>query len=238
MSRIVLVAVALIAAGWTSSAQAADLSYGSRPLHRQPAAQLPIAGPVPISAAISARTGVRSTTTRPSRPVSSAACKPATTGRSVLWYSASKATSRATAPTILCAVEILQPLVRHRPWPGRLRHQQRPVLRHRGSRVRRIDRPTFGLSESHTNAGWTVGSAPKSASPGTGAPRSNISMSICTTATSRLPASRTATGSDGARRRELSLLKQQENIDYRKLPAASRPGFFCAYASRGNAQAS
>ena len=30
MSRIVLGAVALIAAGWTASAQAADLSYGSR----------------------------------------------------------------------------------------------------------------------------------------------------------------------------------------------------------------
>ena len=101
---------------------------------------MPIAGPAPISAAISAMPGARSTTTRPGRRVFRAACRAATTGRPVRGCSASKATSRRPAPTTLRALEVLQPVVRHRARPGRLCVQQHPVLRHRRSGVRRIAR--------------------------------------------------------------------------------------------------
>ena len=119
---------------------------------------MPIAGPAPISAAISAMPGARSTTTRPSRRVSRAACRPATTGRPARGCSASKATSRRPAPTIHsrpgssptrgsapCAAASATPSTTSCSYGtgglafGELRGE------------------TFGLSETHTNAGWTVG---------------------------------------------------------------------------------
>ena len=142
MNRIVLGAVALIAAGWTASAQAADLSYGSpAPYTVNPAAQHAIAGPAPISAAISAMPGARSTTIRPSRRVSRAASRPATIGRRVPWVFGVEGDIQATG-----ADDTFAPWKFSNPWFGTVRgrvgyaFKQHFVLRHRRSGVRRIAR--------------------------------------------------------------------------------------------------
>jgi outer membrane immunogenic protein len=54
-------------------------------------------------------------------------------------------------------VEIFQPLVRHGSRSRRLAVQQHSVLRHGGLAFGELRATTFGLSESHTNAGWTLG---------------------------------------------------------------------------------
>ena len=94
------------------------------------------------------------------------------------------------------AVEILQPVVRHRARPGRLRLQQHPVLRHRrvSPSANCAARPSGCRNPTPPRAGPWV-SAPNSAWRQTGAPRSNISMSISPTANSPLQGCQTAIGS-------------------------------------------
>ncbi len=101
----------------------------------------PIAGPAPISVAISAMPGARSTTIRPSRRASRAASRPATIGSPVRGCSASKATSKLTG-----AEDTFAPWKFSNPWfgtrarPRRLCLQQHPVLWYRRPGVRRIAR--------------------------------------------------------------------------------------------------
>ena len=135
MSRFVLGALALIGAGWTMSARAADLNYGAP----TPATSgsIPIAGPVPILVAIGYAWGSVANN-RQSRPESWAAFRPATIGSSgSLWCSVSKATSRRPGPI---AAWIFQPWFGTVRQPRRLRVQQHPVLRHGRSRLRRTAR--------------------------------------------------------------------------------------------------
>ncbi len=101
----------------------------------------PIAGPVPISAAISAMPGDRSTTTRPSRRVSPAACRPATTGRPGPWVFGVEGDIQATG-----ANDTFAPWKFSNPWFGTVRGRVGYAFnnimfyRHRRSRVRRTAR--------------------------------------------------------------------------------------------------
>ena len=196
MSRIVLGAVALIAAGWTVSAQAADLPYGSRAPYtvNQPLNAYSWAGPY-LGGNLGYDWGtVDNNPTKPSGFVGGV--QAGYNWQRARGCSASRATSRPPAPPI-----------RSRPGSSRTRGSAR--VRGRagyalnnilfygtgGLAFGELRGETFGLSETHTNAGWTPASAPKSALRRTGAPRSNISTSICPTAISPSPACQTATGS-------------------------------------------
>ena len=197
MSRFVLRALALIAAGWTMSAQAADLNYGSRAPYtvNQPLNAYSWAGPYLGGNLGYAWGSVDNNPTKPSGFVGRRSGRLQLADRSV------GVRRRRRHPgdrrrRYLRALEILQPLVRHRARPGRLCAQQHPVLRHRRSGLRRIARPDLrpvGIPHQRRLDRWA--SAPNSASRRTGAPRSNISMSISPTATSSSPARRTAIAS-------------------------------------------
>ena len=145
MSRIAFAAVALTAAGFTGSAQAADL-YGSRPNYynsNPPPLDRTWIGPYLGGNIGYAWGSVDNNPTKPSGFVGGV--RPATIGGSVhrvSGSSASKATSRRLAPTRrFRALEIFQSVVRHGARPGGLSlHQQFSCLRHRRPRVRRIAR--------------------------------------------------------------------------------------------------
>ena len=159
MNRIVLGAVALIAAGWTVSAQAADLPYGSRAPYtvNQPLNAYSWAGPY-LGANLGYAWG--SVDNNPTKPSGFVGRRP---GRlqladRVRGCSASKATSRPPAPTIPFA-----PWKFSNPWFGTVRGRAGYAFNNilfygtGGLAFGELRGETFGLSESHTTAGWTAG---------------------------------------------------------------------------------
>ncbi len=179
-------AVALIAAGWTVSAQAADLSYGTRAPYtvNQPLNAYSWAGPY-LGGNLGYTWGtVDNNPTKPSGFEGGV-----TAGYNWQlgspWVFGVEGDIQATG-----AYDTFAPWKFSNPWFGTVRGRVGYALSNvlfygtGGLAFGELRGETFGLSESHTNAGWTLASAPKSALPRTGAPRSNIFTSICRTAIS------------------------------------------------------
>ena len=142
MSRFVLGALALIAAGWTMSAQAADLNYGSRAPYtvNQPLNAYSWAGPY-LGGNLGYAWG--SVDNNPTKPSGFVGRRP---GRLQLaepgpWVFGVEGDIQATG-----AEETFAPWKFSNPWFGTVRGrvgyalQQRPVLRHRRSGLRRTAR--------------------------------------------------------------------------------------------------
>src|ERR1700753_3707371 len=114
---------------------------------------MPIAGPAPISAAILATPGARSTTIRPSRRASRAAVRPASP-----WVFGMEGDIQATG-----ASDTFAPWKFSNPWFGTVRGRVGYALNNvlfygtGGLAFGELKGETFGLTETHTNAGWTLG---------------------------------------------------------------------------------
>ena len=197
MSRFVLRALALIAAGWTMSAQAADLNYGSRGPYtvNQPLNAYSWAGPYLGGNLGYAWGSVDNNLTKPSGFAGGVQAG-YNWQQGGPWVFGVEGDIEATG-----ADDTFAPWKFANPWFGTVRGRVGYALGNvlfygtGGLAFGELRATTFGLSESHTNAGWTAGVAPRWALHRTGAPRSNISMSIWPTAISSLQARQTATGS-------------------------------------------
>ena len=197
MSRFVLRALALIAAGWTMSAQAADLNYGSRAPYtvNQPLNAYSWAGPY-LGGNLGYAWG--SVDNNPTKPSGFAGgVQAGYNWQNGPWVFGIEGDIQATG-----AEETFAPWKFSNPWFGTLRGRvgyalgNVTVLRHRRSGLRRTARHHLrpvGIPHQCGLDRWA--SAPKWALRRTGAPRSNISMSIFPTAISSSPAHRTATAS-------------------------------------------
>ena len=158
MGRLVLRALALVAAAWTMSAQAADMNYGSRAPYtvNQPLNAYSWAGPY-LGGNLGYAWG--SVDNNPTKPSGFAGgIQAGYNWQNGPWVFGVEGDIQATRRRRnLCAVEILQPLVRHAARPGRLRARQCMFYGTGGLAFGELRATTFGLSESHTNAGWTAG---------------------------------------------------------------------------------
>ena len=227
MSRIVFGAVALIATSWMMSAQAADLPYGSRTPYtvNQPLNAYSWAGPY-LGGNLGYGWGaVNNNPTRPAGLVGGV--QGGYNWQNGPSCSASKATSRPTAPRILS-----------RPGSSRTRGSERCAAG-----------PAMPSTTSCSTAPAVWRSAncaarpsgcrkptPAPAGPRASAPNSawreldrQDRISLCRSRRQPLLPHRNVERLSiraGARRRELSLLEFNKKNFYRNLPAASRPGFF------------
>ena len=96
---------------------------------------------------------------------------------------------------------------------------------------------TFGLSESHTSAGWTVGvGAEVGFSPNWSAKVEYLYVDLSSSNFAITGVSNGYSSGVGARRRELSLLIAEEENTGQQPPGRSRPGFFFARCSLESAQ--
>ena len=156
MSRIAF-AAALMTAGLTGSAQAADLPYGSRAPYtvNQPLNAYSWAGPY-LGGNLGYGWG--SVDNNPTKPNgSSAAYRAATTGRTAPWCSASKPNPGQRRQRYFA------PWKFSNPWFGTVRGRAGYAINNilfygtGGLAFGELRGQTFGLSESHTTAGWTAG---------------------------------------------------------------------------------
>jgi outer membrane immunogenic protein len=161
MNRLVLGAVALIAAGWTASARAADLPYAPRALNtvNQPLDVYSWAGPY-LGANLGYAWG----------SVDQNATKPSgfaggiqggynwQTGQTGPWVFGVEGDIHATG-----AEDTFAPWKFSNPWFGTLRGRAGYAFNNvlfygtGGLAFGELRAETFGLSESHTTAGWTAG---------------------------------------------------------------------------------
>ena len=238
MSRIVLGALALIAAGWTASAQAADFTYGSRAPYtvNQPLNAYSWAGPYLGGNLGYAWGSVDNNPTKPSR------FRRRRAGRLQLAERPVGVRRRRRHPghrrrRYLCAVEILQSLVRHRARPRSATPSTTSCsTAPAGLAFGELRAETFGLSESHTNAGWTAGvGAEFGFAPNWSAKIEYLYVDLVQQQFHHHRRLERLQLRHGARRRQLSLLTATRN-DYprtRNLPAAARGrDFFCTCARR------
>ena len=158
MNRVVLGAAALIAAGWTASAQAADLSYGSPAPYTvyQPLNMYSWAGPY-LGANLGYGWGsVDNNPTQPSGLVGGAQA-------GYNWQSGAMVFGLEGDLQASAADDTFAPWKFSNPWfgtvRGRVGYAFGNVLLYGtgGLAFGELRGETFGLSESHTNAGWTVG---------------------------------------------------------------------------------
>ena len=135
------------------------------------------------------------------------------------------------------ALEVLQSLVRHAARPRRLCLQQHPVLRHRAaSPSASCAAQTFGLSESHTTAGWTAGvGAEVGFAPNWSAKIEYLYVDLSSSQFAITGVSNGYRFGVVPRRRELSLLiaTRRYRHNHNSRPRR-RPGFF--YASANSAK--
>jgi outer membrane immunogenic protein len=158
MNRIVLGAVALIAAGWAASAQGADLSYGSPAPYtvNQPLNMYSWAGPY-LGANLGYGWGsVDNNPTNPSGFVGGAQA-------GYNWQSGAMVFGIEGDLQASAADDTFAPWKFSNPWfgtvRGRVGYAFGNVLLYGtgGLAFGELRGETFGLSESHTNAGWTAG---------------------------------------------------------------------------------
>ena len=158
MSRFVLRALTLIAAGWTMSAQAADLNYGSRAPYtvNQPLNAYSWAGPY-LGGNIGYGWG--SVDNNPTRPSGFAGgIQAGYNWQTGPWVFGAEGDIQVTG-----AEQTFAPWKFSNPWFGTLRGRVGYALNNvmffgtGGIAFGELRANTFGLSESHTNAGWTVG---------------------------------------------------------------------------------
>src|SRR5258708_32641743 len=158
MSRFVLRALALIAAGWTMSAQAADLNYGSRAPYtaNQPLNAYSWAGPY-LGGNLGYAWG--SVDNNPTKPSGFAGgVQAGYNWQQGPWVFGVEGDIQATG-----ADDTFAPWKFANPWFGTVRGRVRYALGNvllygtGGLAFGELRATTFGLSESHTNARWTAG---------------------------------------------------------------------------------
>ena len=158
MSRFVLRALTLIAAGWTMSAWAADLNYGSHAPYtvNQPLNAYSWAGPY-LGGNIGYGWG--SVDNNPTKPSGFAGgIQAGYNWQTGPWVFGAEGDIQATG-----AEQTFAPWKFSNPWFGTLRGRVGYALNNvmffgtGGIAFGELRANTFGLSESHTNAGWTVG---------------------------------------------------------------------------------
>ena len=158
MSRFVLRALALIAAGWTASAQAADLSYGSPAPYtvNQPLNMYSWAGPY-LGANLG--NGWGSVDNNPTQPAGLVGGAQA----GYNWQSGAMVFGLEGDLQASAADDTFAPWKFSNPWfgtvRGRVGYAFGNVLLYGtgGLAFGELRGETFGLSESHTTAGWTAG---------------------------------------------------------------------------------
>jgi outer membrane immunogenic protein len=158
MKRIVLGAVALAAAGWVASAGAADLPYGSRAPYtvNQPLNVYSWAGPY-LGGNLGYEWG--SVDNNPAKPSGFAGgVQAGYNWQTGPWVFGVEGDIQATG-----AQDTFAPWKFSNPWFGTLRGRAGYALNNilfygtGGLAFGELRGQTFGLSESHTNVGWTVG---------------------------------------------------------------------------------
>ena len=156
MSRIVLIVSALIAASWTTSVEAADLGYGQPYTVNQPLNMYSWAGPY-LGGNIGWDWGsVDNNPTKPSGLVGGA--QAGYNWQTGPWVFGIEGDLEATG-----ASDTFAPWKFSNPWVGTVRGRAGYALNNilfygtGGLAFGELSGQTFGLSESHTNAGWTVG---------------------------------------------------------------------------------
>ncbi|HEX9470862.1 MAG TPA: outer membrane protein [Bradyrhizobium sp.] len=158
MKRLVSGAVALIAAGWTIPTAAADLPYGSRAPYtvNQPLNAYSWAGPY-LGANIGYEWG--SVTNNPTKPSGfEGGAQAGYNFQSGPWVFGIEGDIEATG-----ASDTFAPWKFSNPWFGTVRGRAGYAFNNilfygtGGLAFGELRAETFGLSESHTNAGWTVG---------------------------------------------------------------------------------
>jgi outer membrane immunogenic protein len=156
MSRIALVAAALVAAVWTSSVEAADLGYGQPYTVNQPLNMYSWAGPY-LGGNIGWDWGsVDNNPTKPSGFVGGA--QAGYNWQNGPWVFGIEGDIQGTG-----ASDTFAPWKFSNPWFGTVRGRVGYALNNilfygtGGLAFGELTGQTFGLSESHTNAGWTVG---------------------------------------------------------------------------------
>jgi outer membrane immunogenic protein len=158
MKRLVLGAVAVIATGWTASARAADLPYGSRAPYtvNQPLNGYSWAGPYLGGNLGYAWGKVQNSLTKPSGFVGGA--QAGYNWQMGSWVLGLEADIQATG-----ADDTFAPWKFSNPWFGTLRGRVGYAFSNimfygtGGLAFGELRGETFGLSESHTTAGWTAG---------------------------------------------------------------------------------
>lgn len=158
MGRIVLVAAAFIAAGWTASVQAADLPYGSRGPYtvNQPLNMYSWAGPYLGGNVGWAWGTVDNNPTKPSGFVGGV--QAGYNWQTGPWVFGVEGDLQATG-----ASDTFAPWKFSNPWFGTVRGRAGYALNNilfygtAGLAFGELRGETFGLAETHTNAGWTVG---------------------------------------------------------------------------------
>ena len=157
MSKFVLRSLALVAAGWTMSAQAADMNYGSRPYTvNQPLNAYSWAGPY-LGGNIGYGWG--SVYNNPTKPSGFAGGVQAGYNlQNGPWVFGIEGDIQASG-----AEQTFAPWKFSNPWFGTLRGRAGYALSNvlfygtGGLAFGELRATTFGLSESNTNAGWTLG---------------------------------------------------------------------------------
>jgi outer membrane immunogenic protein len=158
MKRLVLGAVAVIATGWTASARAADLPYGSRAPYtvNQPLNGYSWAGPYLGGNLGYAWGKVQNSLTKPSGFVGGA--QAGYNWQMGSWVLGLEADVQATG-----ADDTFAPWKFSNPWFGTVRGRVGYAFSNimfygtGGLAFGELRGETFGLSESHTTAGWTAG---------------------------------------------------------------------------------
>jgi outer membrane immunogenic protein len=158
MNKILLGAVALLAAGWTVSAEAADLSYGSRAPYtvNQPLNAYSWAGPY-LGANLGYAWG--SVDNNPTNPSGfSGGVQAGYNWQTGPWMFGVEGDIQATG-----ADDTFAPWKFSNPWFGTVRGRAGYAFNNilfygtGGLAFGELRGETFGLSESHTTAGWTAG---------------------------------------------------------------------------------
>ena len=158
MSRFILAAAALIAAGWTVSAQAADLPYGSHAPYtvNQPLNAYSWAGPY-LGGNLGYEWG--SVSNNPTKPSGfEGGAQAGYNFQSGPWVFGIEGDIEATG-----ASDTFAPWKFSNPWFGTVRGRVGYAFNNimfygtGGLAFGELRGETFGLSESHTNAGWTAG---------------------------------------------------------------------------------
>jgi outer membrane immunogenic protein len=158
MRRFVLIAVMLMAAGWTMSAQAADLPYGSRAPYtvNQPLNSYSWAGPY-LGGNLGYSWGsVDNNFAKPSGI--SGGVQGGYNWQNGPWVFGVEGDIQATG-----ADDTFAPWKFSNPWFGTMRGRAGYAVNNilfygtAGLAFGELTGETFGLSESHTNAGWTAG---------------------------------------------------------------------------------
>jgi outer membrane immunogenic protein len=158
MNRIVLGAVALVAAGWTTSAAAADLNYAPRSPYtvNQPLNAYSWAGPY-LGANLGYDWG--SVDHNPTKPSGfEGGVQAGYNWQSGPWVFGVEGDIEATG-----AADTFAPWKFSNPWFGTLRGRAGYAVNNvlfygtGGLAFGELRGDTFGLTESHTTAGWTVG---------------------------------------------------------------------------------